>query len=92
MVKLEILSVPKPTRKAGSMTGYFEVPDSFFEPLPREIIDSFAGEAQSPLEQILFGLEEGQLLAFNALLDGPIECNPGLDRLMRVKTPWNTDM
>ena len=26
----------KPRRKAGSMKGQFEVPDSFFEPLPPE--------------------------------------------------------
>ena len=32
---------PKPRRKAGSMKGQFEVPDSFFEPLPPEELEAW---------------------------------------------------
>ncbi len=34
VAKLVALQNQKPARKAGSMRGLFEVPDSFFEPLP----------------------------------------------------------
>ena len=42
--KLVALQNPKPVRKAGSMKGRFEVPDSFFEPLPEDILDAFEGK------------------------------------------------
>ena len=44
MAKLVALQNPKPVRKAGSMKGRFEVPDSFFEPLPEDILDAFEGK------------------------------------------------
>lgn len=34
----------KPVRKPGLMKGKFEVPDSFFDPLPDEILDYFEGK------------------------------------------------
>ena len=39
--KLAPLQNPKPVRKAGSMKGRFEVPDSFFEALYEDILDAF---------------------------------------------------
>lgn len=44
VAKLVALQNPKPVRKAGSMKGRFEVPDSFFEPLPEDILDAFEGK------------------------------------------------
>ena len=35
----------RPSRKAGSMKGLFEVPDSFFDPLPEDILNAFEGKA-----------------------------------------------
>lgn len=34
----------KPRRKAGSLKGMFEVPDSFFEPLPEEELQAWEGK------------------------------------------------
>lgn len=44
VAKLVALQNPKPVRKAGGMRGRFEVPDSFFEPLPQDILDAFEGK------------------------------------------------
>ena len=44
VAKLVALQNLKPRRKAGSMKGRFEVPDSFFEPLPEDILDAFEGK------------------------------------------------
>ena len=41
VAKLMALENQKPARKAGSMRGLFEVPDSFFEPLPENILNAF---------------------------------------------------
>ena len=45
VAKLVALENQRPFRKAGSMTGLFEVPDSFFEPLPEDLRDAFEGKA-----------------------------------------------
>jgi len=45
VVKLVALQNQRPTRKAGSMKGLFEVPENFFDPLPKEILDAFEGKA-----------------------------------------------
>ncbi len=34
----------KPVRTPGLMKGKFEVPDSFFDPLPDELLDYFEGK------------------------------------------------
>jgi prevent-host-death family protein len=34
----------KPVRKPGLMKGEFEVPDSFFDPLPDDILEYFEGK------------------------------------------------
>ena len=45
VAKLVALQNQRPTRKAGSMKGLFEVPENFFDPLPKEILDAFEGKA-----------------------------------------------
>ncbi len=42
--KLVPYQAVKPERKPGSMKGKFIVPDSFFEPLPQDILDYFEGK------------------------------------------------
>ncbi len=44
VAKLVALENQKSPRKAGSMKGLFEVPESFFEPLPEDILDAFEGK------------------------------------------------
>jgi antitoxin (DNA-binding transcriptional repressor) of toxin-antitoxin stability system len=42
----EIRAIPQPQKKprpVGLLKGRFSVPDSFFEPLPEEIITAFEG-------------------------------------------------
>ena len=45
VAKLVALENQRPPRKAGSMKGLFEVPESFFDPLPEDILDAFEGKA-----------------------------------------------
>jgi len=40
------------------------------------------------LDQVFFGLDADRFRQFTKLLDAPPKRNPGLDRLMAVKTPW----
>ncbi|MEN9475018.1 MAG: toxin-antitoxin system protein [Burkholderiales bacterium RIFOXYC12_FULL_65_23] len=42
------------------------------------------------LDQVFFGLDADKFRQFTALLDAPPGPNPGLERLMAVKAPWNT--
>ncbi|MCX2865065.1 DUF1778 domain-containing protein [Paucibacter sp. PLA-PC-4] len=43
------------------------------------------------LNQVFFSLDADKLRQFTALLDAPPSPNPGLERLMAVKAPWNAD-
>ncbi len=43
-VKLTPYVDVKPVRTPGSMKGKFVVPDSFFDPLPQDILDYFEGK------------------------------------------------
>ncbi len=43
------------------------------------------------LDQVFFKLDPDKFRQFTALLDEPTAPNPGLDRLMAVQAPWNTD-
>lgn len=43
------------------------------------------------LDQVFFNLDDAQFRQFNALLDAPPASNPGLERLMAVKAPWDQD-
>ena len=40
------------------------------------------------LDQVFFQLDNEKFQQFNLLLDAPVNTNPGLDRLMTIKTPW----
>lgn len=45
VARLVALNESKPARVPGSMKGRFEVPDSFFDPLPEDLLDAFEGKA-----------------------------------------------
>ncbi len=54
------------------------------------MLEAACDKAQSVLlDQVFFNLDETKLHQFQALLDAPPETNPGLERLLAVKTPWN---
>jgi uncharacterized protein (DUF1778 family) len=42
------------------------------------------------LDQVFFSLDADKFKQFTALLDAPAP-NPGLERLMAVKAPWNNE-
>ena len=53
------------------------------------MLEAACDKAQSVLlDQVFFSLDEQQFRQFTALLDGPLEPHPGLERLMSVKAPW----
>ena len=53
------------------------------------MIEAACEKAQTVLlDQVFFSLDDEKFRQFNALLDGPLESNPGLERLMSVKAPW----
>jgi len=55
------------------------------------MLEAACDKAQSVLlDQVFFNLDETRLQQFQALLDAPPEPNPGLERLLAVKAPWNT--
>ena len=41
------------------------------------------------VDQIFFNLDTDKFKQFAAMLDAPPASNPGLDRLMAVKAPWD---
>lgn len=41
------------------------------------------------LDQVFFNLDADKFRQFTALLDAPPAPNPGLERLMAVKAPWD---
>lgn len=43
------------------------------------------------LDQVFFSLDAEKFKQFTAMLDAPPGPNPGLERLMAVKPPWNSD-
>jgi uncharacterized protein (DUF1778 family) len=43
------------------------------------------------LDQVFFSLDAGKFAQFLALLDAPPTLNPGLERLMAIKAPWNAE-
>lgn len=43
------------------------------------------------LDQVFFSLDVGKFEQFVALLDAPPSPNPGLERLMSVKAPWDSN-
>lgn len=42
------------------------------------------------LDQVFFALDDDKFQQFTALLDAAPAANPGLERLMAVKAPWNS--
>lgn len=40
------------------------------------------------LDQVFFALDAEKFKQFTALLDAPVVRNPGLERLLAVKPPW----
>lgn len=40
------------------------------------------------LDRVFFQLDADKFAQFTAMLDAPVEPNPGLKRLMAVKAPW----
>ena len=42
------------------------------------------------LDQVFFSLDAEKFRQFTAMLEAPHGPNPGLQRLMAVKAPWNT--
>jgi uncharacterized protein (DUF1778 family) len=53
------------------------------------MLEAACDKAQSVLlDQVFFNLDDEKFQQFTALLDGPLEPNPGLERLFSVKAPW----
>lgn len=40
------------------------------------------------IDQVFFRLDDARFRAFTAMLDAPVQPNPGLERLLAVKAPW----
>jgi uncharacterized protein (DUF1778 family) len=53
------------------------------------MLEAACDKAQSVLlDQVLFRLDDKQFQQFTALLDAPVQPNPGLERLFAVRAPW----
>ena len=48
LVRLTPVGEKPLARKPGALKGLFEVPDSFFEPLPDDVLDAFEGGGKDP--------------------------------------------
>ena len=56
------------------------------------MLEAACERAQSVLlDQVFFRLDADKFEQFVALLDAPRQSNPGLERLMAVKAPWDTN-
>lgn len=54
------------------------------------MLEAACDKAQSVLlDQVFFKLDAARFREFTALLDAPPAPNPGLERLMAVKAPWD---
>lgn len=55
------------------------------------MLEAACERAQSVLlDQVFFRLDAKKFDQFVALLDAPHTLNPGLERLMAIKAPWDT--
>jgi uncharacterized protein (DUF1778 family) len=55
------------------------------------MLEAACERAQSVLlDQVFFGLDTEKFQQFNALLDTAPNANAGLERLMAVKAPWDS--
>jgi uncharacterized protein (DUF1778 family) len=53
------------------------------------MLEAACDKAQSVLlDQVFFHLDDTQFRQFTALLDAPVQPNPGLERLLAVRAPW----
>lgn len=56
------------------------------------MLEAACDKAQTVLlDQVFFNLDETLFRQFTAMLDAPPQANPGLERLLAVKAPWNAD-
>jgi len=54
------------------------------------MLEAACDKAQSVLlDQVFFSLDDAKFREFTAMLDAPVQPNPGLERLLAVKAPWN---
>lgn len=54
------------------------------------MLEAACARAQSVvLDQVFFSQDADKFKQFTAMLDAPPGPNPGLERLMAVKTPWD---
>ena len=55
------------------------------------MLEAACDRAQSVvLDQVFFSLDADKFKQFTAMLDAPPGPNPGLERLMAVKAPWDS--
>lgn len=55
------------------------------------MLDAACDKAKAVLlDQVFFNLDEAKFHQFTAMLDAPPAPNPGLERLLAVKAPWQT--
>ena len=53
------------------------------------MLEAACDKAQAVLlDHVFFSLDEAKFRQFTAMLDAPPAPNPGLERLMAVKAPW----
>ncbi len=56
------------------------------------MLEAACDRAQSVvLDQLFFNLDADKFRQFTAMLDAPPARNPGLERLMAVKAPWEAE-
>lgn len=56
------------------------------------MLEAACERAQSVLlDQVFFSLDAEKFQQFTELLDAPPSANPGLERLMAVKAPWDSN-
>jgi uncharacterized protein (DUF1778 family) len=56
------------------------------------MLEAACERAQSVLlDQVFFGLDAEKFQRFTAMLDAPPRANEGLERLMAIKTPWESN-
>ena len=56
------------------------------------MLEAACERAQSVLlDQVFFGLDAEKFQRFNAILDAPPQANEGLERLMAIKAPWESN-
>jgi uncharacterized protein (DUF1778 family) len=54
------------------------------------MLEAACDKAQSVLlDQVFFSLDDAKFREFTAMLDAQVQPNPGLERLLAVKVPWN---